>query len=125
MHAALCWILHPEEASVSTGIDIASYLVGGYDAPVLAQRNRAPRSGTSRSTHRVATVCCLASAVAFGTGLSSCASGPDKHGKVVFKEVPRAQLKTAAGDIARTLLGFLVLSFVLYAARGRAYSGSS
>jgi hypothetical protein len=49
----------------------------------------------------------LFSAAALGTSLSRCASGPDKRAEAVFKEVTRAQLKTAAGDIARTLLGFL------------------
>ena len=47
------------------------------------------------------------SAAALGTSLSSCASGADKRPEAVFKEVTRAQLKNAAGDIARTLLGFL------------------
>src|SRR5262245_23226973 len=52
---------------------------------------------------------CAASlaAAALSTGLSSCASGPDTSSAVAFREVPRAQLKTTAGAIARTLLGFL------------------
>ena len=47
------------------------------------------------------------SAAALDTGLSSCASRPDKRAQVAFKEVNSAQLNTAAGTIARTLLGFL------------------
>ena len=47
------------------------------------------------------------SATALGTGLSRCASGPDKRAQMVFTEVNRAQLNTATGVIARTLLGFL------------------
>ena len=75
VHAALCWLLHPEGEIVSPGIDIAGYLAGGDDAAVPAQRNRAPGSGTSRSTYRVETVCRLAFHPALGTGLRSCASG--------------------------------------------------
>jgi hypothetical protein len=87
--------------------NIAGYLAGGYDAAVPAQRNRA--QDLARLDRRTVLKLCAASlsAAALGTGLSSCASGPDKRGQVVFKEVTRAQLKTAAGDIARTLLGFL------------------
>jgi hypothetical protein len=44
------------------------------------------------------------SAAALGTGLSRCAAGPEKRGELVFNEVSRARLNTAAGDIARTLL---------------------
>ena len=38
---------------------------------------------------------------------SSCAAAPEKRAQVVFKEVTSAQLETAAGTIARTLLGLL------------------
>src|SRR5215510_2336364 len=85
-HATLCWFLHPEEESVSPG----------------------PQDLARLDRRTVLQLCAASlSAAALGTGLSRCASGPDKHGKVVFKEVTRAQLKTAAGNIARTLLGFL------------------
>src|SRR5262245_34328906 len=75
----------------------------------LSQRSATAPQDLARLDRRTVLQLCAASlsAAALGTGLSSCASGPDKHGKVVFKEVTRAQLKTAAGDIARTLLGFL------------------
>ena len=75
----------------------------------LSQRRETEPQELARLDRRTVLKLCAASlsAAALGTGLSSCASGPDKRGAVVFKEVTRAQLKTAAGDIARTLLGFL------------------
>ena len=75
----------------------------------LSQRSATEPQDLARLDRRTVLKLCAASlsAAALGTGLSSCASGPDKRGEVVFKEVTRAQLKTAAGDIARTLLGFL------------------
>jgi len=75
----------------------------------LSQRSATEPQDLARLDRRTVLKLCAAalSTAALGTGLSSCASGPDKRAEVVFKEVTRAQLKTAAGDIARTLLGFL------------------
>ena len=52
-------------------------------------------------------LCAASLSAALGTGLSSCAAAPEKRAQVVFKEVTSAQLETAAGTIARTLLGLL------------------
>jgi hypothetical protein len=75
----------------------------------LSQRSATEPQDLACLDRRIVLKLCAASlsAAALGTSLSSCASGPDKRPEAVFKEVTRAQLKTAAGDIARTLLGFL------------------
>src|SRR5262245_35778423 len=75
----------------------------------LSQRSATAPQELARLDRRTVLKLCAASlsAAALDTSLSSCASGPDKRAAAVFKEVTRAQLKTAAGDIARTLLGFL------------------
>jgi hypothetical protein len=86
VHPALCGVLHPEGESVSPG----------------------PQELARLERRTVLKLCAASlSAAALGTGLGSCASGPDKRSEVVFKEVTRAQLNTAAGEIARILLGFL------------------
>ena len=55
----------------------------------LSQRSATEPQDLARLDRRTVLQLCAASlsAAALGTGLSSCASGPDKHGKVVFKEV--------------------------------------
>jgi len=75
----------------------------------LSQRSAtAPQDLAGLDRRTVLKLCAASlSAAALSTDLSSCASRPEKRGEVVFKEVTRAQLKTAAGEMARTLLGFL------------------
>lgn len=76
------------------------------------------RSSQSRETERVDLarldrrtllhLCATAlSTAALAPGLTGCASGPYRGGEVLFREVTRSKLTMAAGEIARTLLGFL------------------
>jgi hypothetical protein len=75
VHAALCWLLHPEGEIVSPGIDIAGYLAGGNDAAVPAQRTE-PQELVRLDRHTVLKLYAASlSTTALGTGLHSCASG--------------------------------------------------
>jgi hypothetical protein len=86
MHAAPGWALHSEGEIVSPGSQDLAHL----------------------DRRRVLKLCAVSlSAAALGTGLSSCASAPEKRAEVVFREATSAQLETVAGAIARTLLGLL------------------
>jgi hypothetical protein len=75
----------------------------------LSQRSETEFQELARLDRRTVLKLCTASlsAAALGAGLSSCASGPEKRAQAVFKEVTRTQLNTAAGVIARALLGLL------------------
>jgi hypothetical protein len=74
----------------------------------LSQRSETEFQELARLDRRTVLKLCTASlSAALGAGLSSCASGPEKRAQTVFKEVTRPQLSTAAGDIARALLGLL------------------
>ena len=74
-----------------------------------SQRHDTEPTALARLDRRTLLQMCAAalSTAALGVGVSSCASGPYKGGQVVFTEVARVQLKTAAGDIARALLNLL------------------
>jgi hypothetical protein len=75
----------------------------------LSQHSETESQDLARLDRRAVLKLCAASlsTVALGAGLSQCASGPDKSSQMIFTEVTRAQLKAAAGEIARTLLSFL------------------
>ena len=75
----------------------------------LSQRSETAPKELARLDRRTLLKLCAASlsAAALGAGVSSCASGPYRGGEVVFAEVDRAKLHTAAGEIARALLSLL------------------
>ncbi len=75
----------------------------------LSQRSETEPKELACLDRRTLLKLCAASlsAAALGAGVSSCASGPYKGGEVVFTEVDRAKLQTAAGEIARALLSLL------------------
>jgi len=75
----------------------------------LSQRSDNESQELARLDRRTVLKLCAASlsTAALSPCLSSCASGSDKRAAVIFKEVTRARLNAAAGNIARTLLSLL------------------
>jgi hypothetical protein len=75
----------------------------------LSQPSETASQDLARLDRRTVLQLCASalSTVALGAGLSRCASGPEHRRQALFTEVTRAQLKAAAGEIARTLLSLL------------------